>query len=78
MFIHKVDGISDDHKIDTQREIQQQALIEQKRQAEAKSAFQRVAKAQMAQKIFTPADFWQIKGARNLSTSQQALLQVVQ
>mmetsp|Transcript_15545 Transcript_15545/g.26760 ORF Transcript_15545/g.26760 Transcript_15545/m.26760 type:complete len:363 (-) Transcript_15545:48-1136(-) len=28
VFIHKVDGISDDHKIDTQRDIQQQAMDE--------------------------------------------------
>eukprot|EP01108_Squamamoeba_japonica_P000369 TRINITY_DN1101_c0_g1_i2.p1 TRINITY_DN1101_c0_g1~~TRINITY_DN1101_c0_g1_i2.p1 ORF type:complete len:362 (+),score=151.41 TRINITY_DN1101_c0_g1_i2:115-1200(+) len=28
VFIHKVDGISDDHKIDTQRDIQQQAIDE--------------------------------------------------
>lgn len=28
IFIHKVDGISDDNKIDTQREIQQQAMDE--------------------------------------------------
>jgi len=28
VFIHKVDGISDDHKIETQRDIQQQALDE--------------------------------------------------
>lgn len=59
------------------REIQIQKLISQNRLEEARAAFRRMTCVRSAAKVFEPSDFLRIKGAKLLSTEQQALLQAL-
>lgn len=59
------------------REIQLKALKEKNCINQAKQAFEQVTYAKSTLKVFDPSDFWRIKGAKNLNTKQQAMLQAL-
>ena len=64
----------DTHYLIPLREIQVQGLKKQNRLREANDIFERVTKVEPASKEFNPDRFWRIKGARDLSPHQQAVL----
>jgi len=64
----------DTHYLLPLREIQLAELTKQNRLREAKEAFEREAQVEPTPKIFDPDDFWRIKGAKELSSQQQAVL----
>ncbi len=67
----------DTHYLLRLRTIQLQELKDKKRLPEAQAAFKRVARKNSPPKVFDPDDFWRIKGAKSLSTQQQAVLQAL-
>lgn len=67
----------DTHYLLTLRNIQQRELQQLGREAEAQDAFERITQARSVAKVFNPADFWHIKGAKSLQAKQQALLQAL-
>lgn len=64
----------DTHYLLPLRQLQIEALQSQKRLREAYEAFERKTNIEPTCKIFDPDDFWRIKGARELTPSQQAIL----
>lgn len=64
----------DTHYLLPLREIQLAELTQQNRLREAKEAFERETQVEPSPKIFDPDDFWRIKGAKDLSSQQQAVL----
>jgi ribonuclease D len=67
----------DTHYLLALRDLQHEALREAGRLEEAAEAFEAMTYARSALKIFDPADFWRIKGARKLGADQQACLQAL-
>ena len=67
----------DTHYLPQLRAVQWRELQAQRREKEARAAFARIAKVRAAPKIFNPADFWRIRGARQLTPGQQAILQAL-
>ena len=67
----------DTHYLHALRQIQLDALTAQKRLTEARAAFKRLTRLTPTAKIFSPADFWRVKGAKNLSADEQATLQSI-
>jgi ribonuclease D len=64
----------DTHYLLALREIQLKELTGQNRLREAMEAFERQAQAQPTPKVFDPDDFWRIKGCKELTPQQQAIL----
>ncbi len=67
----------DTHYLHTLRQIQLDALAAQNRLSEARAAFKRLTRLTPTAKVFSPADFWRVRGAKNLSSEEQAVLQAV-
>ena len=67
----------DTHYLLALREIQQRELNQKNRQEEAQEIFEQSTQVQGQAKIFNPADFCQIKGAKQLSSEQQSKLQAL-
>lgn len=61
----------------TLRDIQLEEINQLNRLQEAKESFERVTHARATPKFFNPADSWHIRGAKDLSRKQQALLQAL-
>jgi ribonuclease D len=64
----------DTHYLLPLRQIQLAQLKNQNRLREATEAFERETQVEPSPKIFDPDDFWRIKGAREFSPQQQAIL----
>ncbi|MBN1219556.1 MAG: HRDC domain-containing protein [Anaerolineae bacterium] len=64
----------DTHYLLPLREIQLQKLTAQHRLREAGEAFERQTQAEPSPKVFDPDDFWRIKGCKDLSPQQQAIV----
>lgn len=64
----------DTHYLLPLRQLQYQALTQQKRLREALEAFERQTHLTPTPKTFEPDDFWRIKGGRDLKPPQQAVL----
>ncbi len=64
----------DTHYLLPLREIQFTELKKQHRLQEALEAFDRLTQVEPTPKIFDPDDFWRIKGAKDLTPSQQGVL----
>ncbi len=64
----------DTHYLLALREIQLNELQKQNRLREAQDVFKRAILAEPTPKSFNPDDFWRIKGVRDLSPQQQAVL----
>jgi len=64
----------DTHYLLPLRKLQIEALQAQNRLREAYEAFERKTSMEPTIKAFDPDDFWRIKGARELTPSQQAIL----
>lgn len=64
----------DTHYLIPLRQIQLDELKKQKRLREAQAAFKRMTQVEPTPKKFSPDDFWRIKGAKELSSQQQAVL----
>lgn len=64
----------DTHFLLPLRELQLRELQVKKRLTEARQAFQRQTQVEPTPKVFTPDDFWRIRGARNLLPIEQAVL----
>lgn len=64
----------DTHYLLPLRQIQLEKLAQQNRLREATEAFERQTQVQPTPKVFTPDDFWRIKGSKDLEPRQQAVL----
>ncbi len=64
----------DTHYLLALRQIQLEALEQQKRLREAQEAFKRQTRVEPAPKTFDPDDFWRIKGSKDLAPQEQAIL----
>jgi ribonuclease D len=64
----------DTHYLLDLRTIQVAELTRQNRMREAQEAFERETQVEPSPKIFTPDDFWRIKGVKDLAPQQQAIL----
>jgi ribonuclease D len=64
----------DTHYLLPLRQIQLAELQQQNRLKEAGDAFERQTQVQPSAKVFEPDDFWRIKGCRDLTPRQQAVL----
>ncbi len=64
----------DTHYLLALREMQLEALQKERRLREAEETFERQTHIQPTPKSFDPDDFWRIKGARELTPQQQAVL----
>lgn len=64
----------DTHYLLALRDIQMAALKQQRRLREAMEAFARETRVEPPQKTFDPDDFWRVKGSRDLTPQQQAIL----
>ncbi|MCP4542349.1 MAG: ribonuclease D [Chloroflexi bacterium] len=64
----------DTHYLLDLRQIQLDELMKQGRTEEAKEAFDQVAASKPPWHTFSPDDFWRIKGSRDLSGREQAVL----
>ena len=67
----------DTHYLFQLRDIQKAELLQQGRKQEAEEAFERMTHVSASPKIFNPADFWFIKGAKDLQPDQQSRLQAL-
>lgn len=65
----------DTHYLFELRRIQLAALATQNRVSEAKAAYQRITKITPSVKVFSPGDFWRVKGVKTLTDNQKATLQ---
>lgn len=64
----------DTHFLLSLREMQLTELQAKKRLVEARRAFQRQTQVEPTPKVFSPDDFWRIRGARDLLPIEQAIL----
>jgi ribonuclease D len=64
----------DTHYLIPLREIQQRQLEQQSRLREAAEAFERVTRVEPTPKVFSPDDFWRVKGCKDLTPQQQAIV----
>ena len=67
----------DTHYLHALRQIQLDELAAQKRLSEAQAAFKRLTRLTPSAKVFSPADFWRVRGVKNLSAEEQAVLQAI-
>lgn len=67
----------DTHYLLALRELQIQALTEAGRMAEATEEFERLSRSRAADPVPGSASFWRVKGARDLSPAQAAVLQAL-
>lgn len=64
----------DTHYLLRLRNVQIKALEQQNRLREAQEAFERQTQVKPSPKIFNPDDFWRIKGCKELTPQEQAIL----
>ncbi len=67
----------DTHYLHALRQIQIDELTAQKRLSEARAAFKRLTRLTPTAKVFSAADFWRVRGVKNLSAEEQAVLQAI-
>ena len=64
----------DTHYLFSLRQLQQEQLVYHRQEREAYEAFERQTQLCPSPKTFNPNDFWRVKGSRDLTPPQQAIL----